>query len=202
MRRNRGGLSLLETVVVASILLLLVGILTVSLVRGARVWKKVENETTLLREVQTILREMERSISTGHPYGLTAGTNSIALLSCQDNQEKPLVNNRGEPVWNKFVIYYVDNVGLLRKRVLQLGTPSSEALSFEEETGQNLDQYLNQFPRQDDRRLTHSGRVTLMKLKSKGDYGSLYEINLEAEETVNYDRVDTLKLSTTIGVRN
>lgn len=202
MRWNRRGLSLLEIIVVASILLLLVGILTVSFVRGARVWKKVENETTLLRELQTTVREMERSISTGHPYGLTSGTNSIALLSCQDTQGKPVVNNRGEPTWNKFVLYYIDDVGLLRKRILNLGTPSSEALSFEEETGQSLDQYLNQFPQQDDRRLTHSGKVTLLELKSKGDYGSLYELKLEAEQTVNSDRVDTLKMSTTIGLRN
>lgn len=201
-RQRRSGLSLIEVIIVSTVLLLLVGILTVTFVRGTKVWKKVENETTLLRELQTAIRNLERDLSTGQPYGLTQSDMAVATLSCRDNDDRPIVNDRGEPIWSKFVLQYVDNAGLMRIRTVDIGAPTSEGKAFEEETGTTLGDYLNNFPEPQDRRLTHSGRITKFELTPVGNYGSLYELELEAEETVNTDQVDTLSLKTTVSVRN
>jgi len=177
-------------------------ILTMVYVRGSHVWRKVEINTSLLRELQVAMRTLERDLATSNPIGLTRGTNSVAYLSCKDLHDTIRVNDRGKPIWQKFVILYVDEAGLLRKREILRSLPGPEPVAFEQETGETLDEYLTNYPQPQDQRLTHSGAITELSLTRTGDYGSLYELLLQAEDHLDSDRVETLELKTMVSVRN
>jgi type II secretory pathway pseudopilin PulG len=201
-RRSRAGLTIIEVVVASSILLLIMAVLTAVYVRGSHVWRKVEKNTTLLRELQVVLRTLERDIATGHPIGLTPAPQALAYLSCKDQNDVPRATDRGEPIWQRFVLFYVDGVGLLRRRELPLSSPSAEPIAFEQETREPLDVYLANYPQPDDRRVTHSGKITEFSVTRTGDYGSLYEIVLKAEDQLDSDRTETVDLKTIVSVRN
>jgi len=61
---------------------------------------------------------------------------------------------------------------------------------------------LTNYPQPQDQRLTHSGAITELSLTRTGDYGSLYELLLQAEDHLDSDRVETLELKTMVSVRN
>jgi hypothetical protein len=183
-------------------MLLLTAILTAIYVRSSTVWRKVDRETELLREVQVAMRYLERDISTGNPRGLTRGLNALAVLSCQDNDRKIHLDDRGQPYWQKYLVTYVDADGILRGREVLRPTPSTVPVSFEEDMGKRLDDYLADHPDPNDRRLTHSGRITELSLTPTGDYGSLYILLVEAEQDKVDKPVENIRLQTNVSVRN
>ena len=203
MRWNsRRGTTVIEMSIGAVLLLLILGVLSSIYVQGSAVWRKVDKETSLLRELQVAVRNLERELELGHPHGLTIGTQALAYLSCQDANNDITLNDRGEPVWQKFTLVYVDPEGLLRRREVARSAPDTNPLSFEEEFGTDLDTYLSNNPDPDDRRLTHLGDITRFELESSGRFGSLYELRLEAEQLKNSTETETLQLTTQVSVRN
>lgn len=201
-RSRSSGLTMIEIMVVSGIMLLLMLVLTSIYVRGSRVWLKVDRETELLREIQVAMRYLERDITTGNPRGLTRGNNALAFLSCQDADRQIHFNDRGQPIWQKFVVMYVDSNGTLRSREVPRPTPSTIPVSFEEDMGSLLDDFLTDNPNPNDRRLTHSGRIIELSLTPSGDYGSLHTLVVEAEQDKVDKPLENIRLETELSVRN
>lgn len=195
------GTTVLEMVVAAGVFLLLLAVLVVTYTRGASVWKKVEHQTSLLRELQVATRHLQRHLETTHHLGVTLGDQKLAYLDAADAEGQLELNDRGEPIWQRWLVVYVDPEGRLRRREITRTDADASPRSFREEVGTDLDTYLTG-PLPDDRVLTHSGRITEFKLEPTGNYGSLYELVIRAEEEKNSTEVEKLELKTNISVRN
>jgi hypothetical protein len=202
-RRTRlSGMTIAEIVVASGILLLLFAAITMIYSSSARVWRKVDLRTSLLREAQIAARNLERGIEISHPFGIARADNAIAYISATDQNDDIHMNSLGELLWQRFVIIYIDPDGRMRKRVLPLGTPTSRAPSFVEETGVALRDYLTTGPEVTDRHLTHSGRITRFSLENSGHYGSLFELTIEGEQLKNSTDTENLTVTTKVSVRN
>ncbi len=199
--RSPQGTSVLELIVATSIFLLLMAVLVFVYTRGAAVWKKTEHQTSLLRELQVASRHLQRNLETSHPLGITLGEEKLAYLDA-DNAEGDLeLDDRGEPIWQRWIVVYVDGEGKLRQREITRTDADSRPRSFQEEVGASLDDYLTG-ALEDDRYLTHSGNITEFRFEPTGNYGSLYELAMKAEEQKNSTEVESLELKTEISVRN
>ena len=200
--RSYRGFTVPEVVVAAGVLLMLFAAITLIYSSSAKVWRKVDLRTSLLRESQIAMRNLERGLEVSHPFGIARADNAIAYLSTADSNNNISMNSQGEPLWQNFLIVYVDPDGLLRRRLLPLRTPTSRAPTFEEETGVVLRDYLTTGPEESDRFLTHSGKITSFRVENSGHYGSLLEITIEAIEPKNSDENEDFVLTTKVSVRN
>lgn len=198
--QNRRGMSLIEIDVAAAILILLFGAIVLIYQVCAKVWRKVDIRTGLLRELQVAVRYLERGLEVTHPYGLARAENALAYLSATDEDDNIVVGGNGGPAWQKFVIFYVDADGRLRRRLVELSTPETDPPTFRESLGAELSDYL--VPNPDDRHLTHSGTITLLSLENAGNYGSLFELVLQAEQLKESDQVEKLEVRTKVSIRN
>jgi hypothetical protein len=202
-RRSKSfsGLTIAEVVVASGILLMLFAAISMIYKSSADVWRKIDLRTSLLREAQIAVRNMERGLEISHPFGIARADNAIAYLSGTDDNDVIVVDPQGELLWQRFIIVYVDPDGRLRKRILPLGTPTARAPSFVEETGVALRDYLTG-PEATDRHLTHSGRITRFSLENSGHYGSLFELTIDGEQLKNSTETENLTIRTRVSVRN
>lgn len=200
-RPDRRGLTIVEVSVAAAILLMLFAAISLIYQSSARVWRKVDLRTSLLREAQIAARNLERELEVSHAFGIARAENAFAYLSARKDNGDIDVDSKGELLWQRFIIIFVDEEGRLRERVLQLGTPSRRAPTFQEETGVKLPDYLTGAI-DTDRHLTHSGRITQLTLENAGNYGSLFELVIAGEQMVNSTQTENLALRTKVSVRN
>ncbi len=199
------GMTLVEVSVAAGILLMLLGAIVGIYMSSARVWRKVDIRTSLLRELQVAVRYLERGLEVTQSFGLARAPtiNALAYLSALDGSDDLLVNTEGKPMWQKFVIVYVDDKGLLRRREEPLGAPKAKPPAFKEAMGYQLKPYFTYNPsKTQDRFLTHSGTITKLELKNSGNYGSLYELILQAEQFKNSSEKEKLEIRTKLSLRN
>ena len=201
IRRNRRGLTIVEVSVASAVLLMLFAAISLIYQSSARVWRKVDLRTSLLREAQIAARNLERDLEVSHAFGIARADNAFAYLSARKNNDDIDVDSRGELLWQRFIIVFVDEEGRLRQRALQLSTPSRRAPTFQEETGVKLSDYLSGAVNTD-RHLTHSGRITQLSLENAGHYGSLFELVIEGEQMVNSTESESLTIRTKLSVRN
>lgn len=201
-RRLTRGLTVIESLVTAGIFLVIMGVLTVTYVQGSKAWKKVDRKTELVRQLQVAVRGLQRELSTSHYKGLERGNMALAYLSLTDAQNRISVNSEGNPEWQKFVLVYVDDSGLLRRRVVARSAPDDNALAFEEETGHKLDDFLQMFPEPEDRFLTHSGEVVEFSLEADGDYGSLHDLSIQAIQTDDEGVTERFQVRVKVSLRN
>ena len=198
--KDIGGLTVSEVLVTSGILLMLFAAITAIYVSSSRVWRKVDLRTSLLRELTAAVRHLERDLEVTHPHGIARADNACAYLSATNDDWRPTVGPDGRLNWQKYVIVFVDPEGRLRRRILPLGTPSVRPPSFREETSYALKDYLSG-PLDNDRYLTHSGKVTRFELANAGHYGSLYELSIEGEQPKNSTEVEKLEIRTKVSVR-
>ena len=202
-RRQDLGLTFIEVMVASSILLLLFGAISIIFHSSSQVWRKVDRRTSLLRELQVAVRYIERGVEVSHPFGLARADKTLAYLSSEDENNDIALDAEGRPMWQKFAVVFVDPEGRLRRRLLPLATPSAQATSFQDEFGVPLQAYLSLHGAQnEDRHLTHSGKITGFALENAGSYGSLFELVIEAEQPKNSDETERLEIRTKISVRN
>lgn len=201
IRFSRKGLSLVEVSVTVGILLLLFGAISLIYQSSARVWRKVDSRTALLRETQVVARNLERALEVTHPFGLARADNAVAYLSATDASNTLETDAEGRLLWKRFVILYVDPAGRIRRRYLPLAGPTPDPPSFQQETGASLEDFLTG-PEPTDSYLTHTGVITRFELKNSGDYGSLYELIVEGEEPVGTGRKEHMSLRTKVSIRN
>ena len=166
--RRPKGTTAVELIVATSIFLLLMAVLVFIYTRGAAVWKKTEHQTSLLRELQVATRHLQRNIETSHPLGITLGEQKLAYLDADDAEGELRLNDRGEPIWQRWIVVYVDPDGKLRRREIERTDADAEPRAFQEEVGVTLDDYLTG-PLEDDRFLTHSGKVTEFRFEPTGN---------------------------------
>lgn len=102
------GLTLLETMVGASITLVLLTAVFFVFRMGASAMMKVSARNELLQGLQTastlLARDVEQSV-----YGslsLTPGGGAISFLSALDDNGDFQVDGLGAPLWQRYVIYY------------------------------------------------------------------------------------------------
>ena len=201
IRPSRRGLTIVEVSVAGAILLMLFAAISMIYQSGARVWRKVDLRTSLLREAQVAARNLERDLEVSHAFGIARAENAFAYLSARKDNDDIDMDSRGELLWQRFIIVFVDEEGRLRERSMQLSTPSRRAPTFQEETGLRLSDYMSgSVPT--DRHLTHSGRITQLSLENAGHYGSLFELVIEGRQMVNSTETETLAMRTKVSVRN
>lgn len=207
------GMTLVEVSVAAGILMLLLAAIVGIYQSSARVWRKVDIRTSLLRELQVAVRYLERGLEVSHSFGLDRAPtlNALAYLSALDGNDEIHVNDQGKPEWQRFVIVYVDAKGLLRRREESLTPSRAVPPTFKEATGYQLAPYLTYNPpKPADRFLTHSGIIETLELKNGGNYGSLYELIIQAKQKKTElgarvgdpDKFETLEIRTKISLRN
>lgn len=199
------GFTVIEAMVTSSILLLLFGAIVMIYASSAKVWRKVDNRTALLRELQVAMRYLERDLEMTHPFGLTYTDNRIAYLSVTDDDNEISFDNFGRPEWRRFILVYLsgDDQRLVRRH-LSLGGPRSDPPTFYEFMGVPLSTFNVELATLD-RQLTHTGRVTHFSLEPEvgpvGNYGSLYELTVKGEQTLDEDQVDRVEIRTKVSVR-
>lgn len=113
MRNKQRGLTLIE-LMIAGFVLGLLSLVTVALFRtGASGWKKMEAQSTMLADYEVldgkVTREVQRStyISASTVVGPDGPT--LAFLSAVDDTGVFVLDPvTGEPIWQKFIIFYFD----------------------------------------------------------------------------------------------
>jgi hypothetical protein len=199
--RRSGGATLIEVIISSGLLLMLMAILTAIYVRCSGVWRKIDHDTTLLRELQVAVRHLERDIAMGHSSGLTIDNQAIAYLSLLDENDSIVTGPLGAPTWQTFVIVYVDAEGKLRRRHVPLSSPAPDPIAFETEFGSTVRGYLTDNPGAD-RPLIRDAQVTEFSLEPSGLYGALYKLDIEVQDISNASVRDEFKLTTEINLKN
>ncbi|MFA5508215.1 MAG: hypothetical protein WC314_26260 [Vulcanimicrobiota bacterium] len=201
IRSSRAGLTIAEVLVASSVLMLLFGAISLIYYSGSQVWRKVDLRTSLLRELQVAARYIERGVEVSHPYGLTRAENALAYLSATDDDNELSFDSEGRPNWTKFVLVYIDDEDRLRQRELPLDPVKSQPPSFKDEMGVTFESFLSTMEPAG-RYLTHSGKVTALALENAGNYGSLFELRIEAEQMKNSTEKEILEIRTKLSIRN
>ena len=155
MRKQQRGITIVE-LLVASVVLGLLGLLTVALFRsGASGWKKLEAQSTMLADYEVltakISKEVQRSVVASVDID-SPGVNgpTLSFLSAMDNNGVfALDTTTFKPRWQKYLIFYFDQANrklYLNEVELIPGSPEADAPeplpSYDAFTG-NIEDYRN-----------------------------------------------------------
>lgn len=142
LQNRRRGASLLD-IMVASVILGLLLFALFSLFRtGVVGLKKVDNQSSLLRELQILSLKIGRAAheSSFDSLSVSPDQTIVAFLSAEDGNGDFIADDLGRPVWQKFIVYYLqtsDNT-IYRTEVPYTATDPSETTTYEDYSGGTL----------------------------------------------------------------
>ena len=142
---SRRGLSLLDTMLALTLLLVILGLTFELFMTGARSFAAGDRQHDLSRQATIVLDRVTRNLESARPDSLTVNPTALSFLSCRDNQNRLILNPDGSPLWQAYEIYFLDSThGELKERRLALATPSSVLQPIERYgSRQPLSFYLN-----------------------------------------------------------
>lgn len=131
--RGRRGLSLLDTILALSLLLIILGLTFELFMTGARSFASGERQHDLSRQATIALDRVTRNLESARPDSLTVAASAISFLTCRDGQNQLALNNDSTPLWQGYELYFLDaGAHQLKQRRLPLATPSSTLQPLEE----------------------------------------------------------------------
>ena len=145
--QNRAGITLPEVVIAALILGILTGVLFYLFRSGIVSLKKVENQSSLIRELQLISLKISEEVrqSTASSMSTSVDGRVLAFLSAvEETSGEFQVDEFGRPEWQKYVVFYHDTSDLTIRRLIVDYTPvlRTDAITLEEYGGSALDNYI------------------------------------------------------------
>ena len=93
---------------------------------GANAWAKTRTQTEMLQSMQTSSKRLTLELENSCPQSVSVSPRAVAFLSARDANGTVVLNVNGALVWQKYVIYYYDDVRqeLQRKELpLAAGSP-------------------------------------------------------------------------------
>lgn len=130
--KNSRGATLAETLVAASLGLLVLAIVVLCLWLSARFWLRADQTQTAQQECLTVQVRLQRDYRTSRFGSLNAEINAqgsrLAFLSYEPSVgQDTLWTDQGEVVWRKWVLYRYRKVeGRLERREVPLASPASK----------------------------------------------------------------------------
>ena len=122
-RGRRSGVTLVEILVAMSLFSMATG-MALDLLRPALSIFNVDQTQARLDETSLILgRKLQAELLASRLDSVTVSTHAIAFLSGSSYDP-----STGRPIWEEFVIYYLDNVNVGRKTYQSSGLPSTKTL--------------------------------------------------------------------------
>lgn len=127
---TQAAYTLAEVLVASALLLVVQGIAYLLLVLSNRSWSVVATRADVAINAQVGVAAMRRELQDTTASSVTVGTNAVAFLSALDDGGVFQTDADGQPLWQAFVVYYVDpnNSALRRSRITPASaTPLSQA---------------------------------------------------------------------------
>ena len=199
-RRNRGGVSLLEIAIAAVILSGLLTLVFLIFRSGILSLRKVENQSTLVRELQLLSLKVSEEVRHSNYFSMGTSTDGtmLSFLSAVDSSDTFHLDAYGRPEWQKFIVYYHDDSAQTVMRLTEAyatATPT-DARTLEEYSGGPLTDFVGQNNPQP---VSHNVSRCLWEIESS----TLLKFEFETEKT-RYQSTDKEKkgISGRIYLRN
>lgn len=146
-KKSRAAITLPEVVIAALILGILTGILFFLFRSGIVSLKKVENQSSLIRELQLISLKISEEVrqSTASSMSTSADGRVLAFLSAVDESSGEFqVDEFGRPEWQEYVVFYHEPSDLTIRRLKVDYSPvlRTDAIPLEEYSGGDLDDFI------------------------------------------------------------
>ncbi|CAN0324267.1 unnamed protein product, partial [Phaeothamnion confervicola] len=123
MKRRRRGVTLVEILVAMTLFSMATG-MALDLLKPALSIFHLDQTQARLDETSLILgRKMQSELLASRLDSVTVSTHAIAFLSGSSFDP-----STGRPIWEEFVIYYLDNGNVCRKTYQPTGLPSTKTL--------------------------------------------------------------------------
>ena len=192
-RRKAGGFSLPEIAIASLILAILLTLVFLVFRSGIVSLRKVENQSTLVRELQLLSLKVSEEVrqSTYFSMGTSTDGTMLSFLSAVDNSETFHLDAYGRPEWQKFIVYYHDSDEQTVKRLTEAyvtATPT-DARTLEDYSGGPLTDFVDQNNPQP---IAHDISRCLWEIESS----TLLKFEFETEKT-RYQSTDKERKSIT-----
>lgn len=110
--------------------------------QGMRAWRVSDTQRDLVEGSRTALTSLGRDIEQSSYATLSVGTDALSLASAVDEQGQFALGPAGEPLWQRYFIYYRDPDALELRRAEVEMTSTPQAQTLEAWGGQPLAYYL------------------------------------------------------------
>lgn len=130
-------MSLPEMLLAFFLLSLLMLALDRLLMLGIRTWRDQEKRGEAQSQAQVAMARISRELERSSPASVSVAPDGLAFLSALNDQGAFQMDAFGQPIWQRFVIYY-RTAGALYRRELALPIPQSAPLTVESHTGAAL----------------------------------------------------------------
>ena len=108
-----------------TLLLIVLGLTVELFFTGARSFSIGQRQHDLSRQATVVLDRVTRNLESARPDSLTVEAESMAFLSCRDDQNQLQLNPDGSPSWQAYEIYFRESATQeLRERRLPLASPT------------------------------------------------------------------------------
>jgi prepilin-type N-terminal cleavage/methylation domain-containing protein len=196
---RRSGFTLLEMLIVCSMVGLLITVLFAIFFQGASAWRLSDARSDLEGEAALILHRLTLEAQQSSRASLSTAGEAVSFASARDAGGDFQNTPQGDPLWQEVVVYYRHPEGTLRRRELPLPTPQATPLPI-----QDLDLGWGPRPLAD---YLSEGKVAARLVESfqpvQTSTGML-QIAVRLRQTVggNANKTTTRQLATTILIRN
>ena len=191
--RKSRGLTVIELIATMSSILMIAGAIYSMLYSATVMWQSSVTRTSNRQDMHTALRKVESELKNTDVSTITDMTTSsppaFSFLSAYDENYNFTTDVNGNPVWKKYVIYYIPNgtTKLLRKEVYG---DFSDPLSTADLTS-NLDGSGKLI----------SNQVTSMTL-TEDAANKTATIGLTVQDTNKHGKIDRQNIEMTVSLRN
>ncbi len=192
-------MTLLELLVAAGLLALLSAAVFLVFRTGTSAWQKGQTQTDLIQQLQLVTSALARDVEAA-PYdslSLSPGGDGISVLSALYADGNYALNTHsGELVWQSFIVYYLSQGQVLRRRV-PLAVPAAVSGPVEA-TATNLGTHSIDFYRSGGKSLTQD--VSRLQF---GISGQMLVVEIEGrKKRYGSEAPEVFRLSTTVRLRN
>lgn len=124
------GVTLVETLIHSSLMLLLLGGIVAVLILGTRSFRKVEAVTEVQREMAAAVAALRTELAETRPGSIASGTNptGVIFLSPRPDAGPWAHSSTGKLLWQRWVCYYVETrngVPTLLRKEKKLSAPTA-----------------------------------------------------------------------------
>ncbi|MEW6281906.1 MAG: prepilin-type N-terminal cleavage/methylation domain-containing protein [Candidatus Eremiobacterota bacterium] len=124
-RATKRGLTLVEVLVAAALLLLVLGLLASILIPALRAWMRQSQRSDAQRSALVVIKRLREEVRFGHPESVTCPTpDSVVFLSSMNSQGRVSWNDY-DVLWQKWSYFYFQS-GQVRLHEEWLRPPACE----------------------------------------------------------------------------
>lgn len=145
--RSRRGFTLVEMIISSGLLMLLLTLVLAVYLTSHRVWAKGSNSQEVLGDAGVVAGYLDAELqrSTYDSVSISPDKQALVFLTAKDENGHTSATVDGRPIWNRWMLYYVNGSSLLRSSKLWTAPASDRTnpLKLENLESKPLSEYLD-----------------------------------------------------------